>query len=166
MPADIARHTRNERLPADSGEWLPVSLQFKRLPPPPDERRVPKLIAAAILNAVVQVTLLSLLVWAVLEFGHERDLPSLMLIAPAVGITTSAAFGARIAHRHRLDVHQTIGVLIRAQAWWSVLVLIPCYGWGALVVLGLPCIFGTFFGAAIGARLGRQKEPDHDYRDT
>jgi hypothetical protein len=157
MLADITRRKRNERLPADSSEWLPVPLQFKRLPPPPEERRAPKLIAAAVLNAGAQAALLGLLVWTVVEFGHERDLPSLMFIAPIVGIATSATFGAWIVRRHCLEVHETIGVLMRGQVWWSVLVLIPCYGWGALAVLGLPCIFGTFFGAAVGARLGRQK---------
>jgi hypothetical protein len=47
---------------------------------------------------------------------------------------------------------------MRGQVWWCVLVLIPCYGWGALFVMGLPCVFGTFFGAGIGAKLGRRED--------
>jgi sorbitol-specific phosphotransferase system component IIBC len=158
MFSHIIQRRLHDRLPEDSGQWRPVPLEFRHLPPPAGPQQGRKLIGVSAATAAAQVALLSPACWAFFEFFKERDFLGLMALATVIGLLTSLAVGAWIARRYWLDTADTIGVLMRGQVWWCVLVLIPCYGWGALIALGLPCVFGTFFGAGIGAKLGRREE--------
>jgi hypothetical protein len=158
MLSNIVKHKRDIRLPQDSGEWRPMPLEFRHLPPAADPNLPRKLIGTSVATALAQAMLLALATWAFFEYFNERDFPGLMVVAMVVGLVTAMAVGFQLARRHWLDSATAIAVVMRGQLWWLALMLIPCYGWGALFVLGVPCVFGSYFGAGLGAKLGRRED--------
>jgi hypothetical protein len=157
MVPHIVERKRRERLPEDSGEWMPVLRHFRRLPPPRDAKLKRTLRRLSAGHAFAQAAILGLCTYAAFELLHERDFPMLMVVATVVGLVTSVACGAWLARRYCLDTHDTINVVMRSQFWWFVLMLIPCYGWAAFIGLGMPCVFGSVFGTWLGAQTGIQK---------
>lgn len=157
MFSSIIRQRLHNRLPEDSGEWMPVPVSFRRLPPPRDAKLKRKLRWYSIAHVIAQAAILALCTWAAVELLRGDDLPMLLFVATVVGLVTSLAFGAWLGRRYWLDTHDIISVTMRAQFWWFVLLLIPCYGWAVLLFLSLPCAMGSLIGGLIGGRLGQQQ---------
>jgi hypothetical protein len=155
MLSHIANRKRHNRLPEDSGEWHPIPAQYHDLPAPDTRRR--KAFASACMSLILQAILCALATWFAIEHLPERDLAWVPLIALAIGLVTSAYVAGYIAHEHRLQVRETIVAIMQGQFWWCALLLIPCYGWFAFALLGVPCAFGAFFGAVIGTRIGNPR---------
>jgi hypothetical protein len=153
MYTNIADTKRRNRLPADSGEWRLVPLSFKHLPLD-GNTSFRQAFAAASLNTLLQSIFGALLIWFAIEYLNERHYEWLLVAAFGIGLVTSAYAGGVIAHQHWFSVRDTMGVVMQGQLWWSVLILIPCYGWAVLIFLSMPCAFGSLIGSAIGARIG------------
>ena len=172
LKSGILQETRQPRIdhrqPEDSGEWSPVPLQFRHLAPPPPvwgrrevtaDRRLP-LKSWAHLLTPLQLALGTATFFLGACLPDAPDSIWWLFVTPAfVGFFSTLCVTLHATDNTSISSRSIVGTVMRAQLWWGLLLLIPCYGWGVLLVCVPPCAIGTLIGtlAACAARGRSQK---------
>lgn len=155
----ILQKKRYERWPEDSGEWTPVPLEFKHLTPPePWGQRLSDIPPGLKLTAKL-LPLYQFLLGAGLFFlaACLPDSPNgvwWFFTAPAVvGFFSALCATLYVADGSRARTLPILGAVMHGQLWWGLLLLIPCYGWGVLMLCVPPCTVATLLGTLAACAL-------------
>ncbi|MCB9933746.1 MAG: hypothetical protein H6841_10040 [Planctomycetes bacterium] len=161
---DTRRSRQDTRLPEDSGEWRAVPLKFQHLPGDPfdwdrrgERAEHGRLLVAATLLPVVQLVVGLGILYA--SCGSNCATVWWFLTPLVIGFFTSLAATCIAVSGTVFRVGQALEEVLRGQLWWFLLLLIPCYGWGLLVVCVPMCVLGTFAGTLLGAGMQNMEAP-------
>ncbi|MCA8914210.1 MAG: hypothetical protein KDB90_02270 [Planctomycetes bacterium] len=160
----IRIHNADDRLPEDSGEWHPVPANFRQLPIEPCDghqhaEHVPRhklRVAATLLPLLQLVTGLGILY---VSYGSNCSTSWWFITPFVIGVFTSLVASCIAVSGTELRIPDALGGIMLGQLYWLGLLLIPCYGWGLLIVCVPMCVLGTALGTLMGAGMQTMEGP-------
>lgn len=151
----ILQKKRYERWPEDSGEWTPVPLEFKHLTPPSPSwglRDAPDLALKPLRKWANLLPLIQLALGSGLFFlgACLPDAPDsiwwIFTVPVLVGFFSAMCVVLNAAGSGKVATGAALCAIMRGQIWWGLLLFIPCYGWGVLMLCVPPCTVATLMG--------------------